>query len=428
MRALKKIDIAGDDGGELFLADRPGTLPWLLLSLSLLLPVLSVVVSFLIPGKFATIPVVRNLTAIGPQQTIQCTLLKILPVSEIISLRLRFDNVKTESMSFSGDLKLTCAKGDVAKYSLDSPVVYNGLVVENGKSHPMWLFYHDMLDYDTLHLSLTVQSPMEGQRAILEWTVVDTKYSLIVTAARLVLSLCLLPSIILCCIEMMSSSVVLERQLTMGLGLAVVCYNDPAFGLHMFFPSRVWCVWCAVCRDIMFAYGTFYCVCLLSSFSNWRFGVRTLGFAGFCALVLLVIEDVRSIGTGAPILLSAVDLRSLGTLSVGDIFLFDVFVGVIIACLPRAFTHVKHADQQRLILYTISLLVYILICAVYIFIDKLTNLFVTTLSREIISMSIFTGFCLAMQAFHASPGGESYDYLDPHAPTETSIGVDTDSP
>ena len=424
MRDLRKIDISGDDRGELFLADRPGALPWLLFSLSLLLPILSVVSSFLLPSKFATIPVVRNLTSIGPQQTIQCTLLKILPVSEVISLRLRFDNVKTDSMSFSGDLKITCAKGDTPKHSVDSPVMYNGLVVEKGKSQPRGLFYHDTLDYDTLHLSLTVQSPMEGHRAILEWTVVDTKYSLIVTATRLVLSLCLLPYILMCCIEMMSSSVVLERQLTMFLGLAVVCYNDPAFGLHLFFPSKVWRLWCAVCRDIMFAYGIFFCLCLFDSFANRKFGVKRLGFAGVCVLVLLVVEDVMSMGTGAPVLLSAVELRSLGTLSTGDIVLFDVFVGVIIACLPRAFRDVKLADQRRLIMYTITLLVYLLFCAVYIFIDKLTNLFVTTLSREMMTMSIFTGFCLAMQAFHANPGTEHYAYLDAHAPTETSIGVD----
>lgn len=424
-----EISCADRDEGPTFLADHGSY--WLWLALSIIFPLLSLPLSYALPAKYALFSVERNLTnfaTIG--QVVECSLAKISPASEILHLNMFFDQVPEKSMSLSGDVKITGYRhGDVV-YSLDSPLLINGLPVENGHSHKLSIFYHDVLDYNELQVSLSLRSAdSDAKVAVFEWTVVDPRYSMSIAIIRCVLFLSLLPYVLLWLTEVFSStdeSVSFERKATIVLSLAVIFYDDPVFSMNFFFPSKLWYIFHGLWRTCLFAYVVFYCLVLLKSFEGRQDRVpRFPAFLGILVFVILVYVDVVLFRGDQPQLFFNKDLERFGSLTVTHILIFDFFVAIFVFSLPSAFKRVRPSSERRLIAYTITLLVYLLICALYITVDKLTSLLTTTISREIVTTSIFTGFCIAMQCIHIElPHSEDYG---PLTSGEIDLGVDAPS-
>jgi hypothetical protein len=332
--------------------------------------------------------------------------------SDVLSATLRVDN----ATSISGIVNVTCLRQNQPFLQITSPIPPS-----NGSS--VTLFRHSLLDFDSVNVSVTLDSSLKWRQYTLDWEFANSAWSMALAVLRILLSAPFLPYLFLGVTQFIGSGtheISLERKLTNLLSLATVLFVDPFFDLQLFKPSAARYLCHVALRDVYLSYVVFHLVALFGHFTPNDGIALNYGFPtvlGAITLTGLLLQDFWIKRFDGLVLLPG-DAGHFDRFEIGHFFVLSILAVVLIA---RA---AIETEGQRHKWYTAAAIGFAVILAGLIGAEVFFGA-----AQEVVTMAVVSSFGLLMEYLHTETDEEPYGEYDQKegAVGGGELGADEDS-
>lgn len=435
---LKIIDISDFADEEVTLiADSSDNLITFKCFWPILLPILCLIGSVFLPDKYEYIRETQILTNKTGEvvHMIESLMVKISPTVRDIAVGLYFGSLKTDTVSIDGELNITLTRDGMLVHALNGTVKPQLLPVSGGVSSKVDLFYHDVIDFDAIKTSFTVQTKStEGETFTIEWRLGNALRSVVIAICRIMFCAMIIPNFISLIMKLIGNHeqpISIEVKLTAFLLFTTILYLDPLDVVGMYNASQIDHARHVLLRDIFFASLILYSFAIFGYFSrdaSDAYGI-SVGFPvllGICVMCLFIAEDIILKQASHPLIVPGADVPSFDAISAIHMTVFGVFfIGLIIRVI-MAYPSGRDSRLPRYIRYSVSVIVTLVAVGAVFLIDR----FIHPLpDLDAVLMAIFTAFALTMNTLHSESDLESGDYLQQigDAMEENALGADEDS-
>jgi hypothetical protein len=382
-----------------------------LASLPLLIPVLLVVAG--VVGTVLLPPRTCSLAQGGPfPARAAASLSQLSGWSDFVSISL------ANATAVSGCLNITALRQGLPVLGISSRVP----PTEGGDVR---LFFHNIVDFDTLNVSLRPDRPASFS---LLFEFGNPARLMAVSLARVVFSAVLVPCLAgaVLGIARCGTEASLEPLLTNVLSLFTICFVDPFYIVQLFHPTPAGRACHVVLRDVYFGYIAFYAVALFAHFTPQESELLNRGFPlalmSITVAALLVQEFYFGDATRA-VLMPRAGPPAFDRLTPSHIFLFAAVVVIVVARAATVWAGLWEAKVQRFRLYCSAIVVFVGAMMCFVAFDKFAD--------EVTMMGVVSAFAFLMEYFHTEVDEGAYDVFDvndePLQNVDGELGADEDT-
>jgi hypothetical protein len=324
----------------------------------------------------------------------------------------------TNSTAISGSLNVSALRQSL-------PVLEVSSHVPPTAGGDVRLFFHDIVDFDTLDVNLRPDRPATFS---LLFEFGNPAQRMAVSLARVVFSAVFVPYLIAAVFRVArrDSEVSLEPILTNALSLFTICFIDPFYVVQLFQPTPAGQTCHIVLRDVYFGYIAFYAVALFAHFTpqesellNWGFPVALMGIT----VTALLVQDFYFREETRAVMMPREGLPAFDSLTLSHVYLFAALLMIVVARAATVRTDVWETKVQRFRLYCATTMVFLGAMVGLVAFEKFAS--------EVAMMGVVSAFAFLMEYFHTEVDEGVYDMFDvndePLQNVDGELGADEDT-
>jgi hypothetical protein len=334
-------------------------------------------------------------STVGTSRFVQASLFRLSPSSGYLAISFFLHNLTDSAFLLSGAFNISCLRNNITVSETQSAFPLMPLTVIDSQAAFWPLLSFNILDFDSLVLSLRVSMPHPGPQLVsFDFAMVSPLYSMIISTSRLVFSALLIPYLLF---GISDFSPLCERRLTFLLSFFTILVNDPFYILHSFNPSATFLYLHRFFHVLYFSYLCFYVLAISPSESRIRRFVIP-GLIFILNVVVFGVSELRSAIGQNPAFGNQMASVVFDKLPPAYLYgLGGIGIGILVNSALSSFTG-DYLSSIRSIIYTYSgfLILGLTLCisALGQTVEDLNSVTV------FISMALRTSFALVMEYFH----------------------------
>ncbi|EAY16972.1 hypothetical protein TVAG_280890 [Trichomonas vaginalis G3] len=382
---------------------------------------------------------VEKVSIVDEKYTSEVTISKINQLDRFINVHASFNNVSSSQFLFSGDYHaITTLKEDTI-FKLEEKTNNTMINVNNQVTDKIHLYSDYALFYDTLQLSLNLQSNVALPNAINIYVRKgNPNYSFMINIIKVVLSFIVAVYIVLGAKKVASRQLMLEQNLSFMVLSALIIFIDPFITLHLFYPLRFNQIRHLISRDIFVSYFIFFICYIYSLIGVEPSQDKTIPLLlpymiGITYFVSVLATDTsfggyRMLGSQFDPLTDQLFLNATIFFCYSAFFVYYLFISI-----KKIFT-TSSIDKNRAINYFIASFPTVIVMEIYYSVLVFTNILKNTAYYELIPLAFYTCSVLVfwglMSQIHE---GDRYLYQNAdrdnlkEEDNENPIGIDTEN-